>query len=270
MEKTPMSVLKVGTGPFLGDETLAKDIARAGLSLFFRPGERPDEARLESALDEAHSGRSVARISHRSADEPGWVELLSSGMTFDVCGLAPSAPSKAAMPQIRYGFEPERAIEPLEAIAIAPGPHLTSAAGMPPVVRAMCDIAGSLCGSLPVQAVGYGPAGTLMEPGYFTRISDSWLGGGPFPALGLTALLPSEDGSVRSQGLAHFLGQEFQVQPASGEAPAATLRTAIRLVDHLMRTGVPTDAIRIELRDEEAVFVEPSRFGKLLLVWCGA
>ncbi|WP_156839440.1 hypothetical protein [Novosphingobium aquimarinum] len=265
-----MSLPEVESGPFRGNERLGRNTGEAALSLFFRPDERPDEAGFETALGEARSGRAVARISHRSADETGRVELLCSGMTFDVAVLTPGAPCDAAISRIRYGFEPERDLEPLQAITIAPGPHLASAGGMPSVVRAMCGIAASVIGPLAVQAVGYGPAQTLMEPGYFMRVSETWLKGGPFPALGLTALLPNDDGSVRSQGLAHFLGQELQVQPASGDAPATTLRTAIRLVDHLMRSGVPNDPIRIELGDEGAVFVEPSRFGKLLLVWCGA
>lgn len=211
----------------------------------------------------------VARISHRPEAGAGWVELLASGMTLDLSGLAPAPASGATMPELRYGFDAESDLEGHEAIAIAPGPHLASAGGMPPVVRAMCEIAANLCRSLPVQAVSYEPPRTLMEPGYFMRTIESWLGGGPFPALGLTALIPASDGSVRSQGLSHFLGYEVQLQPAADDTPPETLRSGIRLVDHLVRFGVPGEPTTIELDGGESISIEPSRFGKLLLAWRG-
>ncbi|WP_260923592.1 hypothetical protein [Novosphingobium sp. 9] len=69
---------------------------------------------------------------------------------------------------------------------------------------------------LPVVAVGWGPAETLMDPSYFARIVMNWLGGGAFPVLGLTAIAVASDGSVASRGLAHFTGQELQLQGREG------------------------------------------------------
>jgi len=262
--------LRAASEPFLGGKRLARLEAGAALSLYFRSGERPDADGLERALSDAASGRSAARISHRPDDEPGWLELLASGMTLDVSGLAPVSANPVSLGAIRYGFDEGHEFEGLEAIAIVPGPHLASAGGMQPVVRAMCEVAAGLCASLAVKAVGYGPAETLMDPGYFVRIVRSWLDGGPFPALGLTALIPASDGGVRSRGLAHFIGHEVQLQPAAGDTPPETLRSGIRVVDHLVRAGVPGEPVTVELGDGDTISIEPSRFGKLLLAWRGA
>lgn len=261
---------KSASEPFPGGTKLAREDAGAALSLFFRSGERPDAAELERALGDTPSGRAVARISHRPEGEPSWVELLASGLTLEAKGLAPAASLGTAIPEIQYGFDQPIASGSLEAVAITPGPHLASAHAMQPVVRAICEIAARLCRPLDVQAVGYAPSQTLMEPGYFERLTEGWLGGGAFPALGLTALVPGSDGSVRSQGLAHFLGLELQLQPATGDSPPDTTKAAIRLVDYLMRSGVPSESQRIEVAEREAIFVEPSRFGNLLLAWRGA
>ncbi|MFD2136398.1 hypothetical protein ACFSLT_16960 [Novosphingobium resinovorum] len=101
----------------------------------------------------------------------------------------------------------------------------------------MMGLAANLALELPVRAVGWAPAQTWMEPRYFCRSVLNWLGGGAFPALGLTALLQAEDGSLASRGLAHFTGQEVQLEGRRGEAAADTVKLAVRVIDQLVRRG---------------------------------
>ncbi|PEQ11081.1 hypothetical protein B2G71_18760 [Novosphingobium sp. PC22D] len=249
-------------------DTLARSSGDAALSLYFGSGDRPDADQLARALGAGGSEGHRARVIHRSEAEPGRAEILAQGLTFDLGGLVPAEPAETESdpPVHRYGFAEGPDLSELGALEIRPGPHLAGAAGMPPVVRTMALVAAILCDNLPVRAVGWRSARTLMEPRYFSRVVRNWIAGGPFPALGLTALSVSDDGTVRSSGLAHFLGQEIQLQAKDGEPIAETMKIAIRVIDLLMRRGPVEQAGEIELPDE-ILTVEPSRFGKLVLVW---
>lgn len=247
---------------------MANDSHGVGFLLQFAAGARPDAATIAQALSESVIRRPLVHVTHGAPGVEGWCELAISGMSFDVTGLAPASGQAMELVETHYGFGSEQAVEDREAVAIAPGPHLASAGGKLPVVRAMCDIAARLCQTLAVQAVGYAPAGTLMTPAYFTDSVGRWLRDGPFPAQGLTSLTLSNDGSVRSRGLAHIIGQELQLQPRPGETADEAVALAARLVDRLVRDGAPQKPMPIDLGEDE-VFLEPSRYGKLLLAWRG-
>jgi hypothetical protein len=237
---------------------------QSGLSLLFRPGERPSADDLIHLIDSGQASGPAARVSHRPDARHGWLELLASGLTFDVRGLSPlealdTAPLDSYGNRV-FGFtgsDPERQYE---AVEIALSHHIMAGAGLQPVVRTMVGLAANL------TAVRWHPADTLMEPRYFVRVVLAWLAGGAFPALGLTALTQAQDGSIASRGLAHFTGQEMRLEATAGESPAEAVQLAIRVIDDLVREGRIATPRKIGA-GKDALLAEPSQVGKLVLVW---
>jgi len=238
----------------------------AGLCLLFDPGARPDADAVARLMEASAASGLPASISHRPAPEAGWLELLASGLTFDLVGLDPGAPGRMIEAQQRFGFADDAVPSRGECIELVPSGHIISGAGLQPVLRTMMGLAANLVLDLPVRAVGWGPAQTWMEPRYFCRTVLNWLGGGAFPALGLTALLTAEDGSLVSRGLAHFTGQEMQLEGRPDETAADTGKLAVRVIDQLVRRGCIAEPMRIDAGGQ-ALLVEPSQVGKLVLVW---
>jgi hypothetical protein len=242
------------------------------LFLLFGQGTRPDAPRLAAAI------ASVPRvsISHSPASasegdrERQWLELLLDGMTFDLSGLAPGAP--AGLPALEYLFDcPD---DPLEgrsaALVLVPGPHLSAGAGSLPVVRAQVGLGALLARALPeVVALAWAPARSVIGREFFCTTVEAWLGGGPFPALGLTAFRPTIDEGLQSVGLAYLTGQEVRLEPALVADRAAATRLAVRLVNMLVSTGPLERADRITGPDGGVLSLEPSANGKFVRVFPG-
>ena len=238
----------------------------AGLSLLFDAGDRPTAAgilKLLSGEDTAQTGFSV---SHQPPEAEGWLQLLSSGLTFDLTGLSPA--SSAPMPLIRqflglpenldsYGFE---------VLVLKPGLHLRGAAAMMPVVRVMVALASQLAEAFGARAVCWHPAECCMEARYFGRVAEDWLFGGPFPALGLTAIQERPDGGVESRGLTFFIGQEVQVEAQRREPTSETVKLAVRAIDYLVRNGPLHEPQQLDAPDGEVVTAEVAPGGKLVRV----
>lgn len=216
----------------------------AGLTLFFAPASgdaampapgRPDVRAIAAAA--AASGATVSfAISHEPQDHPYWVELLALGLTFDLRGLAPGIEAPVALPQHAFGLarpEPRQ----FEALVMRPGPHLSSASALMPVVRTMAALGCELAGMAGLAGIGWEPAGSVMAPDYFRSTVGAWLNGGPFPALGLTALSRSPQGAMRSIGLGFFLGHEIELAPRQGESAGEAARQAVRVIHDLVQNG---------------------------------
>jgi len=243
-----------------------------GLSLLYSAGVRPcadDVDRL--LLTQASSGQiaQTARISHRPDDAEGWVEILASGLTFDLAGLTPAAASAPSPAHYRFGLSAEIAVEPLEVVTLLPGLNISSGAAMIPVVRVMAGLALRLAIEPGVKAVVWGPARSWMEPGYFRRTIEAWLAGGAFPALGLTALERTADGGMESIGLTFFIGTEVRIEPLAGEPAALTMKLAVRVIDLLVRNGAITEPLRLTGPDGEGLLAEPGSNGAPVRVWRG-
>lgn len=191
------------------------------------------------------------------------MELVASGLVFDLAGLAPAEGLAAGPAAFRFGLEPGMG-EKWEAVDLLPGPHIAGGRAMMPVVRVMAGLAARLAAALCARAVCWHPAGSWMAPDYFCRIVAGWLAGGPFPALGLTAFERTAGGDVKSAGLAYFTGQELLVRPPEGEAPVDTIKRATRLVDRLVEAGAPAEAGRVDLPGGESVDLDPSHDGRLV------
>jgi len=236
--------------------------AATGLSLLFAVGERPTAAAVARALDDG-GGPAATRISHAPAGDAGWVELLANGLTFDLSGLAPTAPEAAPPARHVFGLPDAADRFSFEAVRLAPGPHIVAGRAMIPAVRIMMAVALELARLPGLRAVCWHPAGSWMDAGYFGRVMQAWLAGGAFPALGLAGMVREADGTIRSQGLRFFIGQELSVDARTGEAQADTIKLAVRVADLLVHAG------RLEAPHEfsgpggEPLLAEPSPDGRL-------
>ena len=192
-----------------------------------------------------------------------WAELLITGLTFDLAGLAPGAGEVRPAIAQRFGLAENLAVDKFEAVLLRPGAHLAGAAAMLPVVRGCVALGSALAMHTAATAVVWLPARTIMAPDYFAAITDDWLSGGAFPALGLTSLVPGGSGLV-SHGLAFFTGQEIDV---AGSDLAHAGRIAIRMVHTLVSHGRLTAPIELAGPDGEPLRAAPSVDGTLVRVW---
>ncbi len=246
---------------------LGKEAGQTGLSLLFAAGKRPSAADIDRLLSSAEMQGAAAFVSHRPRDDEGWVELLVSGLTFDLIGLSPGEPAPAPPSEHVFGLPDRAASLGYEAISLVPGPHITGGRAMMPVVRAMVSLAATIALPLSVEAVCWHPARSWMEPQYFSRVILNWLSGGVFPALGLTAVEQVEEGFVGSKGLDFFVGQEIQLEAKKGEALAETVKLAVRVIDYMAHNGPLRQPGELEGSGGERLRAEPTRDGKAVWVW---
>ena len=235
----------------------------AVLSLVFAPGQRPDLAAVQ-ALAEAslqQTGGPRFAISHQPAPETGWVELLSSGLTYDCAGLAPAAPAATPASGALLGLEEQPGGE---AITLTPGPHLADASGMLPVVRVLAGLGAQLAALPGAAAVIWNPARCWMPPAYFCKVVGNWMAEGPFPALGLTSLERKPDGAIVSVGLSLLTGQELRFVPDAKLVAADIARIAVRLIHALIDSERLTAPHTFLGPDRETLLVTPSLQGTQL------
>lgn len=223
------------------------------LAVLYERGQRPSIDAVRHAADAS----GAFALSHDPGGDAGWAEALVTGLTFDLCGLAPGAGE--AVPPIahRFGLTPDWRGDALEAVLVRPGAHLAGAAAMLPVVRACVALGAALAGQTGAVAVVWIPARSAMTPDYFAGAVADWQGGGAFPALGLAALVADRAG-MTSEGLAFFTGQEIEV---CGSDRSHAGRIAVRLIHGLVSHGpllVPTD---LTGPDGERLRAQPSDDG---------
>ena len=122
----------------------------AGLSLLFAAGTRPSAIDVERLFD---AGGAVARISSRRGAQDGWLELLASGLTFDLHGLAegeacpvPPASHYFGLPRLEADFQ-------LEAITLIPGPHIGGGGAFPAL--GMCGVVRKPDGGVESQGLAF-------------------------------------------------------------------------------------------------------------------
>ena len=244
--------------------------------MLFAPGARPGRDALR-ALADGVGGFSItfdpAAESGASADagEAGeaWLELLASGLTFDLTGLSPGP--AAALPPARhaFGLAGDLAEQNLEAITLRPGPHLAGGEAMVPVIRCLAWLAARLATLPGAQAVAWHPARCWSAPQPFRAGVQRWVEGGPFPGLSLAALAQGPDGALQSEGLALFVGQELRIEPELAENPAAGAKLALRLAHWLVESGPLTDPQPLAGPEGERLRLEPSANRRFVRVWKG-
>ena len=246
--------------------------AQTGLFFLFPTGKRPD-ARAVRDVVEANPQVSLSHDPARGdAPDDGerWLELLIDGMTFDLRGLGEGDPVAPARYEYRFDCPSDLLESRKEALRLEPGPHLASGAHTLPIVRGQMALASLLAGTMPgLDAIGWGPSGCLMGVSYFRSVIDAWVGGGPFPALALTAFRPTMDDALQSVGLAFFTGQEVRLEPALVSDRTAATRLGVRLVNLLVGTGRLEAPETITGPDGGPLRLEPSGNGRFVRVFPG-
>lgn len=194
------------------------------------------------------------------------MELLLNGLTFDLRGLTPAAPTGPPPIRHRYGLAADADVSPAEAVALAPGPHLGAGRAMPPVIRGAAALAASLAELEGVREVCWHAAGSAVGRDLFVTSVAAWLGGGAFPALGLTSLFASGGGRLCSEGLTLFIGQELCVEPGGG-SPADDAKLALRLIDRLVAHGRVTAPAVWPLDATSELRLEPDKSTNTVRAW---
>lgn len=264
-ESIPCRVWK-GYRPIASAERLDNLGNISAVSLVFAAGERPDASAIRAL---ALRSRAFSISSDPQADIPGeagWVELLASGLTFDLTGLAPAAGDLLPEQAHRFGLGANDDFGDCEALTLVPGPHLSGGAAMVPVLRCLAWIGALLAGLPGVKAVAWHPARTWSAPDYFRSGVLRWIEGGVFPGLGLTALVPRPNGGLQSEGLALFIGQELQLAPELVGEGAEGAKIALRLLNWLVENGRLTETGSMMGPGGEILRLEPVEKQRIIKV----
>jgi hypothetical protein len=240
------------------------------LSLLFAIGDRPSADDVARLLASSAFAGTRPRISHQPEASEGWLELLVSGLTFDLAGLVPAEGTALPPAEHQFGISFDLAQFRFEAITITPGRHIAGGGAMMPVARTLIGLAAGIAQPLPVKAVCWHPAHSLIEPGYFNRMVTNWLSGGHFPAQGLTALRPHEKGGYQTFGLDFFSGQELRIEVQADEPLETANQFASRIIDHIIRNGPLTSLYQTEGASGKTILAEPIQGGSVVRVWRNA
>lgn len=232
------------------------------ISVLFAPGTRPDAAGLRDAGALSKAGGFAVTLEAKSEGED-WAELLASGLTFDCRGFTPGPAASPPPNGTLLGLSEQPAGE---AITLQPGPHIASGVALQPVLRVLLALAADLARLPGVVAVCWHPAESWMAPEYFARIAADWLGGGAFPALGLTSLLRDPAGGAKSKGLAFLVGQELELSAELDLPPEALAKLAVRLIDTLYALGPVLEPREFALGGQPTVLAVPLHGGLLLKI----
>ncbi|MXO71679.1 hypothetical protein [Alteraurantiacibacter buctensis] len=204
------------------------------------------------------------------AGERQWVELLANGLTFDLSGVAPGPSERAEQACHFYGFDSRPDLAQFEVMRLVPGPHLTSGGPMIPVIRCLAWLAAELATLDGIQGLIWKPARAVSSPAHFREGVTRWIGGGAFPGLGLTALVPQDDGTMTSEGLALFTGQELVIDRAIAEDRAGAAKLAVRLLHWLVETGRIDRTQSLTGPSGETLMLEPDHHAGVVRVWRGS
>lgn len=205
-------------------------------------------------------------VSHAPEASEGWAEVLSNGLTFDLCGLADgpvmSAPDIASAVGLAW---PDSA--PSGWLTVAPGPHLAGAERLLPVIRVVSMLLMELAKVGPAKGIAWLPARLVLKTDVFERAVRPWLEGGAFPAPAFVSMHREADGTLRTEGLKFLTGQEFSLSPsASGDLRQLPF-VALRLVDWLVAHGPVVEPMRAVLAGTGAVLLE-AEGGERILARC--
>ncbi len=236
--------------------------------MLFAKGKRPTIAAIRE-FAQAHDAVSISldpgRLTKpglsnaKGPDAADWLELVRAGLTFDLAGLSPGAHAGWPEPNtvMDLGKVPNSITH--ESIRLMPGHHLTGGARAMPVMQGLLKTARDLVlGFADIQAVVWGPAKCAIGPKYFESIVSDWLGGGPFPALGLVTFRETIDGGLQSTGLNYWTGQELRIEPQLVDDKVMATRLGVRLVDHLVHAGKLQSPTQMMALDGTSIVLNPS------------
>lgn len=183
-----------------------------------------------------------------------WLELLSSGLTFDLLGLAPARGLESVDIRHLVDLAPDD-LARCENLGLAPGPHLAGVVRSPPILRTLLRLGASLADSLDdVVGVVWRPSGVVSSPQAFSAMIGQWLEGGPFPLFALAGLVETQDGEA-SDGLDFLLGREMRAGRAVTSDRADAARLIVRVADRLIHGEPLTTPQTFVLPDGRSIVV---------------
>lgn len=95
------------------------------MSLLFAKGRRPSADKIACLLEASEIAGAAAHVSYRPPDDSEkLLELLVSGLTFDLVGLPPAAPPPLPPRTHLFGLTAQDIGDGIEAITLLPGHHL--------------------------------------------------------------------------------------------------------------------------------------------------
>ena len=258
------------------------------LHFLFSAGQRPSRDALRRVIapslrfrigDHLTSGPGGAHVVGASGiddrRDANRLEVIVDGLGFDVLGLEPGV--ALSQPDIaHYADGPiDLVSDRVEVVTLTPGPHIASASGERPIVRAMMELAVGLATAWTRStAVVWSPARMAATPGFFSRAMARWVGGGSFPTTALVGFAeiagPQGEVAFRSEGAAFFVGQEVEVSGSITDIPEMAKGVGSRVVNHLIANGSVSDVAHIQGRDGAVLRLSPSNDGRLLHVTSAA
>ena len=242
-------------------------------SLLFAPGDRPGAehvralAQLDTAFAITLDPEEDSGAPAGAAQAVRWLELLTNGLTFDLEGLVPGDSQPLPPRAYVYGLPPSFPEGRLESISLRPGPHIAAGGRMLPVIRGTAWLTARLAALPKVQAVAWHPARTWSGPQYFRDSVVRWVDGGAFPGLGLTALAPTPEGGLQSEGLTLFTGQELRLEPGLMTDRASGARLALRLLHWLVENGKLDRQVRLNGPSGAPLLLAPSANRRFVDAW---
>lgn len=250
---------------------MAKSPDRPELILFFRNEERPDAQAIRAAMAQLPG----PEISHDPETQHGlpadWLEILIDGLTFDLVGLSDGSDSPAGnsvSPALQHYLDCDASdLSGTRHIKLVPGPHLTSARLPLPVARSMMRLGMMLGEHLPgLIAFGWPPSGAVTGRSTFLQMTENWIKGGPFPALGLVTYQIASDGTLESRGLSLFSGQELRLSPALVAQGAGAMRLAVRIAHDIAGQGTLEEKRHFSGPDGMELMATPDSSGRWIEV----
>ena len=198
-------------------------------------------------------------------DDLGWIDLLYSGLSFRLTGLAPYL--AVEKPRHRDAYDIGSISGDIETVRLCVGDHLKGAQGTLPVFRGMLALARDLVRHFEgVHAVAWPPANSLIGRRYFESTVTAWLEGGAFPALGLASFVQADDGSLESVGLAYLVDQEMSIAPVLASDPVTATRLGVRIANHLVLAGGISEREEFTGPDGASLVMEPSDGGRIVRI----
>ncbi|MHA7818197.1 MAG: hypothetical protein ACX930_00975 [Erythrobacter sp.] len=207
-------------------------------------------------------------VEDKQADDTIWLELLREGLAFDLSGLAPGDALTIPTISHRFDLEEKPSASCHEALHLVPGHHLAGGQRTMPVVKGLVGLARDLVHHFDdLLAIVWPPSGSAIGRRFFESVTTSWLEGGPFPALGLTAFKETIDGALQSEGLGFWIDQELRIEPPLSSEKVTATRLGVRLVNHLVMVGGIEGDERTVAPDGSRLIMRTSRNGRFVRVW---
>ncbi len=206
-------------------------------------------------LNGAGLGSGGFTVTHAPPAGEGWAEVLRDGLTFDLRGLSGGKPQPVPAIDHFVGTAVGQG-EGLVALQICPGPHISGAQRLLPVIRVAAALAEVLAKIGEPRAICWLPARNAVSPEFFSRAVKPWFEGGPFPAIALASVYRPSSGGIATTGLKFLIGQEFLLTADDGTPAEQLARVAVRLIDWLVAHGPVTVATQAVLAGTGAVFLE--------------